>query len=183
MLTRSLDEPRTHAERVAAAAALTDLNDPKTADRLLTALIRLPLDETPNREQILIAAAVRLAGDRSGPVLSRRLERKLNAEHYAAIEIAYLGRLNHHDSIPLLLRASQADSPYRQGQEAGCTIANVPGIGAYANWDAFLQQRMAVAYAFEQIKDCAPWMFLIDGCVTRTKPCATSCRRPGRDQQ
>jgi HEAT repeat protein len=153
MLARSLEEPRTHAERVAAAAALADLNDPNTTDRLLSALTRLPLDEPPNREQILIAAAVRLAGNRTGPVLSRRLERKLAAEHYAAIEIAYLGQLKHHDAFPLLLRAAEVDAPYRQGQEAGCTIANVPGLGAYANWDAFHQQRMAVAYAFEQIKD------------------------------
>jgi HEAT repeat protein len=153
MLVRSVEEPRTHAERVAATAALADLNDPATGDRLLAALTRLPLDEQPNREHALISAVVRLTGDRAAPALSRRLERKLAAEHYAAIEIAYLGQLKQRDAFPLLLRAAQVDSPYRQEQEAGCTSASVPGLGAYTGWDAFHQQQMAIAYAFEQIKD------------------------------
>jgi HEAT repeat protein len=152
-LVRSLEEPLTHAERVAAVTALAELNDPKTADRLLAALTRLPLDEPVNREQVLIAAATSVAGDRAAPVLSRRLERKLAAEHYAAVEIAYLGYLKHQDAIPLLLRAAAVKSPYRAAQEAGCASAAVPGLAAYTGWDAFHQQLMATSYAFEQIKD------------------------------
>jgi HEAT repeat protein len=153
LLGRSLDEPRTHAERGAAIAALADLNDPATADRLLAALTRLPLDESLNREQVLIAATLRQAGDRAIPVLVRRLERKLAAEHYAPIEIAHLAHQKVADAMPLFIRAAQVDAPYRPGQEAGCASASVPGLSAYAGWDAYHQQRMAVAYAFEQLKD------------------------------
>jgi HEAT repeat protein len=152
LLVRHLEQPRTYAERTAAASALADLDDPRAADAVLAALERVPLDEPLPREHALIDAAVRLAGDRAAPLLARRLERKLSGEHYAPIEIAFLGQLKFADALPAIVRAA-ISVPYRVENEAGISAPGVPGLSAYRGWTAFHQQQMAVAYAFGQLKD------------------------------
>ena len=163
VLTKHFDQPRTYAEFSAAAAALATLNDPQSSARVLAALDRLPLDEAATREQALVSAAVRLAGDKVAPVLLRRLERKLVGEHYAPVEIAYLGQLKFRDATPVLLRAAAVSVPYRPGNEPGANAASLPGLAAYGNWDAFHQQLMALAYAFEQLREPRAVPALDDG--------------------
>jgi HEAT repeat protein len=153
VLAEHVDQPRTHAEFYAATAALAELNDVASSARVLAALERLPLDELATREQTLVTAAVRLAGDKVAPALLRRLEQKLIGEHYAPVEIAYLGQLKHRAATPALLRAAAVSSPYRQGNEAGANTAVLPGLTAYSGWDAFHQQQFAVVYAFEQLRE------------------------------
>jgi HEAT repeat protein len=153
VLAEHVDQPRTYAEFSAATTALAALNDAASSARVLAALERLPLDELATREQTLVAAAVRLAGDKVAPALLTRLERKLVGEHYAPVEIAYLGQLKYRDAMPALLRAASVSSPYRPGNEPGANAALLPGLSVYGGWDAFHQQQMAVVYAFEQLRD------------------------------
>ncbi len=105
LLVEHLNQARTLAERLSAASALADLNDPQHRGAALESLERLPLDEPKKREQSFVDEIARFAGKDAGPVLVRRLQRKLAAGHAAFPEIAQLGQLQYDEAVPLLLQA------------------------------------------------------------------------------
>lgn len=110
---------RTRAERAAAAAALGQLEEPKSARHVFDALEKLALDEPAERATIFIDAAVRLSASKSAPVLTRRLQQKLAAGHPGHQEIERLGRLKYAEAIPVLMQAATDGRDRDEVQLAG----------------------------------------------------------------
>jgi HEAT repeat protein len=122
LLIAQLKNAATHAERAAAATALSRIDLPQAIDEvrgaLFDALNGLPLDETPPRESVYVRAVVRkmppdkirpLLGDipAAERVLLNRLKRSIAARQSLEAEVDPLGRIPSTTSLPLLLAAAQ----------------------------------------------------------------------------
>jgi HEAT repeat protein len=113
-LIAQLTAAKTHAERAAAAAALSRIAHPQAAEAILQALAGLPLDEDPARVSVYVRAAIKV--DRLGAerVLVARLERSMQARQPLEVEVEPLGRLQSKASLPLLLAAAVQPALSRQ---------------------------------------------------------------------
>lgn len=110
LLIAQLNAAETYAERAHAAAALSQITQPKSVAAALDALAKLPIDEVPARQLVYARAAVRL--DRAGAerVLLARLERSIRARQSLGAEVEPLGRLDSKTCVPLLLSAAGQSS-------------------------------------------------------------------------
>jgi hypothetical protein len=106
LLISQLTTAKTHAERAAAATALSRIAHPQSVAAVLDALARLPLDEAPARESVYARAALRLDGAGAERILLARLERSIRARQSLEAEIESLGRIRSKASLPLLLAAA-----------------------------------------------------------------------------
>ena len=106
LLIAQLTAAKTHAERAAAATALSRIAHPQSVTAILDVLAKLPLDETPAREAVYARAVLRL--DRAGTerILLARLERSMRARQSLEAEIEFLGRIRSKDSLLHLLTAA-----------------------------------------------------------------------------
>lgn len=106
LLIAQLTTAKTHAERTAAATALSHVAQPQATTAVLEALARLPLDEEPTRELAYARAAVKLDNAGAEKVLVTRLERSIKARQSFDSEVATLGRMRSKAALPLLLNAA-----------------------------------------------------------------------------
>jgi HEAT repeat protein len=106
LLIAQLTRAETHAERTAAATALSRIAHPQSIAAVLDALARLPLDEPPARVSTYARAAVRLDAPGAERVLLARLERSIQARQSLQAEIELLGQRRSKKSLPLLLAAT-----------------------------------------------------------------------------
>jgi len=121
LLIAQLNGAATHAEREAAATALSRTPLPQASEAarsVLDALAALPLDEAPQRESVYARAALqflppdevrRKLGDLPAVerVLRARLERSIAARQSLEGEVVPLGRMRSKASLPLLLAAAE----------------------------------------------------------------------------
>jgi hypothetical protein len=105
-LIGQLQSAATHAERAAAARALSRATDPPATAAVLGALAGLPLDEPASSSTTYARAAVQLDAAGAERVLLVRLERLIQAGQPLGTEVAALGRLRSQASVPLLLAAA-----------------------------------------------------------------------------
>ncbi len=107
----------THAERAAAAKALSRISSPATVNLLADLLTKLPLDEQSPREETYVRAAAQLSPfdeeqKADGKILLQeqvllsRLKRSIDARQSLAAEIDALGEMSSSASLPLLLLAA-----------------------------------------------------------------------------
>jgi HEAT repeat protein len=106
LLISQLTTAKTHAERAAAATALSRIAHPQSVAAILDALAKLPLDEDPTRVSTYARAAVRLDGPGAERILLARAERSIRARQSLVAEIESLGRMRSKESLPLLLTAA-----------------------------------------------------------------------------
>jgi HEAT repeat protein len=106
LLISQLTTTKTHAERAAAATALSRIAHPQSVAAVLEALAGLPLDEQPARVSAYARAAVRLDGPGAQRILLARLQRSIRARQSLEAEIEALGRLRSKACLPLLLAAA-----------------------------------------------------------------------------
>lgn len=106
LLIAQLTGAATHAERAAAATALSRLAQPEVVAAVLDALTRLPLDEPPARESVYTRAAVLIDAAGAERVLLTRLERSIAARQSIAAETEALGRMRSKEALALLLAAA-----------------------------------------------------------------------------
>ncbi|HEV3022628.1 MAG TPA: HEAT repeat domain-containing protein [Pirellulales bacterium] len=106
LLISQLTTAKTHAERAAAATALSRIEHPQSVAAVLEALAKLPLDEDPARVLTYARAAVRLDGPGAERILLARLERSIRARQSLVAEIESLGRMRSKECLPLLLAAA-----------------------------------------------------------------------------
>jgi HEAT repeat protein len=106
LLIAQLTTAETHAERAAAATALSRVAHPQSTAAVLEALARLPLDEEPARVSTYGRAAVRLDAPGAERALLTRLERSIQARQSLHAEIELLGKERSKKSLPLLLAAA-----------------------------------------------------------------------------
>jgi HEAT repeat protein len=106
LLISQLTIAKTHAERAAAATALSRIAHPQSIAAVLETLEKLPLDEAAARESVYARAALRLDGTGAERILLARLERSLRARQSLEAEIDSLGRVRSKASLPLLLAAA-----------------------------------------------------------------------------
>jgi HEAT repeat protein len=106
LLVGQLTAAKTHAERAAAATALSRIAHPRSVAAVLEALDKLPLDEEPARESVYARAALRLDAAGAERVLVARLERSIRARQSLDAEVETLGRIRSKSSLPLLLAAA-----------------------------------------------------------------------------
>jgi HEAT repeat protein len=106
LLTAQLSAAKTHAERSAAATALSRIAHAQSAAAILDALDKLPLDEASGRESVIARAALRLDLAGAERILLARLERSLRARQSLEAEIESLGRIRSKASLPVLLSAA-----------------------------------------------------------------------------
>jgi hypothetical protein len=109
LLIAQLITAATHAERAAAATALSRIAHPQGVAAVLAALTGLPLDEFSARESAYARAAVRLDRPGAERILLARLARSIAARQSLDAEIEPLGQMRSKESLPLLLVA--ADQP------------------------------------------------------------------------
>jgi HEAT repeat protein len=106
LLLAQMKSAATHAERMAAAAALGEVAAPEAVAEVSNALADLPLDESPAREAVYVRAAVRLDRTAAERVLLSRLDRSIAARQSLQAEIEPLGQMRSQESLPLLLSAA-----------------------------------------------------------------------------
>jgi HEAT repeat protein len=110
LLAKQLSGAATHAERSAAATALSRIADPHAAEAIHDALASQPLDEVPARETIFVRAARRSnangSAERTEELLLERLKRSIAARQSLGAEIEPLARMRSKKSLPLLLEAA-----------------------------------------------------------------------------
>ena len=115
LLIAQLTAAKTHAERAAAATALSRIAHPQSVAAVLDALDKLPLDEAPARESAYARAALRLDAAGAERILLARLERSIRARQSLEAEIESLGRIRSKASLPLLLAAAGQTHPGARG--------------------------------------------------------------------
>jgi HEAT repeat protein len=106
LLMAQLTTAETHAERAAAAIALSHIAHPQAIAAVLDAFTKMPLDEEPARVSTYGRAAVRLDAPGAERVLLARLERSFQARQSLRAEIDLLGQMRSKKSLPLLLAAA-----------------------------------------------------------------------------
>jgi HEAT repeat protein len=117
LLAAQLNDAVTHAERAAAATALSQMSDLEALPPLLDAFDNLPLDEPPEREAIYARAILQFLPDEmrrrtigdipiSESALVNRLERSIAARQSLEVEVDLLGKLKTQKSLPLMLAAA-----------------------------------------------------------------------------
>jgi hypothetical protein len=107
LLIRQLNSAATHAERVAAATALSRIAHPQAIAAVHEALARLPLDEPTDRESAYGRGAARLDAPGAERLLLARLQRSIAARQSLEAEVEWLGWMRSQASLSHLLAAAR----------------------------------------------------------------------------